>query len=678
MNLSLKKPFRACLILLLPIITLSVHALDPPEEVNYTEIDSIKLKMRLFYPGDLDPGRQYPAILFFFGGGWNGGSMDQFLPHAAYFASRGMVGIVADYRVHSRHGTTPFDAVQDARSAIRFLRQNAARFCIDPSRIVASGGSAGGHLAAAAGNLPDPGEDGEAPPVSPRPDALVLFNPVFDNGPGGYGYERIGERYPEISPLHNIRPGAPPTIVFLGTEDRLIPVKTAKEYRSRMEAAGSTCELHLYEGQKHGFFNFRNTLYFNKTVLEADRFLRELGYLDKPSGASDGQPSDILLQLVTASEKGRVLQQAEQYRGEPPLPVTAWSCERSAGTLNDFYSEGDYWWPDPENPEGPYIRRDGMSNPDNFSEHRHAMIRMSRIVGACASAYLVTGDDRYVEQAMEHLRVWFITPQTRMNPHMLYAQAIQGRFTGRGIGIIDGIHLVEVALAIRGMESSPAIRGEELYALKRWFGQFLEWITTHEYGRSEMVHPNNHGTCWALQASAYALLTQDHALLGSCFERFADTLLPAQMAPDGSFPLELGRTKPYGYSIFNLDAFSSLAQLLSLAGYDPWSHRTGDGKSLGLGMEFLYPYIENKEDWPYPEDVAYFDEYPVRQAFLLFGALACRQPGYLRTWLTLESDPQHPEVVRNTIVRYPLLWLGLEAPVEQPVLHNPVIPGTER
>jgi acetyl esterase/lipase len=200
-----------------------------------------------------------------------------------------MITILADYRVKSRHQTTPFDAVADAKSAIRFLRRNGADLGIDTSRIVVSGGSAGGHLAAAAATvqgLNDPKDDQN---VSCKPNALVLFNPVFDNGPSGYGNERVGERYPEISPLHNIRKGTPPTIVFLGTRDELIPVESAQLYKQKMEEAGCRCDLFLFEAQKHGFFNYREeskegNANFMKTVNQADLFLESLGYLQgKPT-----------------------------------------------------------------------------------------------------------------------------------------------------------------------------------------------------------------------------------------------------------------------------------------------------------------------------------------------------------------------------------------------------------
>lgn len=249
----------------------------------YKTVDNTDLSMKLFYPSALQKGKPLPVIVFFFGGGWVGGTIDQFKPHAGYFASRGMVAVLVDYRVKSRHQTTPFEAVADAKSAIRYLRLNSTRLGIDSKRIAAAGGSAGGHLAAATGNVVGLDQSGEDLTISSKPDALLLFNPVFDNGPGGFGFDACGgeARYREISPIHNIRVGAPPTIVFLGTNDKLIPITTAKRFKNLMEAAGSRCDLHLFEGQGHGFFNKgkNDDLYFQQTLYLSDLFLIDLGYL---------------------------------------------------------------------------------------------------------------------------------------------------------------------------------------------------------------------------------------------------------------------------------------------------------------------------------------------------------------------------------------------------------------
>jgi acetyl esterase/lipase len=223
------------------------------------------------------------AIVFFFGGGWNGGTVNQFRTHAKYLASRGMVGIVADYRTKSSSGTTPYECVKDAKSAVRWVRENAARLGIDPDRIAAGGGSAGGHLAAATATLKKFDEEGEDPKISSRPNALVLFNPVYDNGPDGYGFDRVGgeDGYRDMSPMHNIRKGTPPTIVFFGSQDKHVPVETAQKYKTKMESASNRCELFVYEGQGHGFFNESKggRRYYSETVYRMDRFLESLGYL---------------------------------------------------------------------------------------------------------------------------------------------------------------------------------------------------------------------------------------------------------------------------------------------------------------------------------------------------------------------------------------------------------------
>lgn len=254
---------------------------NQPIKATYKIINTDTLNLILRYPPKFKKSKKYPTIIFFFGGGWNGGRVKQFQPQAEYFASRGMISVLADYRVKSRHSTTPYEAVNDAKSAIRYLRQHAKLLHINPKKIVASGGSAGGHLAAACGNLPRLDEPGEDLSISSKANALVLFNPVFDNGPDGFQNKRMGERWQEISSAHNITKGAPPTIVFLGTKDHLIPVSVAENYNAKMEAVGSRCDLHLYEGQKHGFFNQKKASheYYNRTVREADLFLTSLKFI---------------------------------------------------------------------------------------------------------------------------------------------------------------------------------------------------------------------------------------------------------------------------------------------------------------------------------------------------------------------------------------------------------------
>jgi acetyl esterase/lipase len=249
------------------------------EKVLYKQIGDVKLFLDVYYPENLDTTKQYPAMVFFFGGGWNKGTVKQFEPHANYFSKRGLVCFLVDYRVKNRHNTTPFESLKDAKSAIRYLREHATDFNIDPSKIIASGGSAGGQLAAATSLINGYNENSDNLLISCKSNALVLFNPAIDNGPGGVGYPRIKEEYKNFSPLHNIKKGAPPTIIFSGTKDSLIPEETIKYYETVMKKVESICEVYLYEGKTHGFFNYHKFENYKNTVSKTDFFLQTLGYL---------------------------------------------------------------------------------------------------------------------------------------------------------------------------------------------------------------------------------------------------------------------------------------------------------------------------------------------------------------------------------------------------------------
>jgi hypothetical protein len=206
------------------------------------------------------------------------------------------------------------------------------------------------------------------------------------------------------------------------------------------------------------------------------------------------------------------------------------------------------------------------------------------------------------------------------------------------------------------------ISEENAAKIKYWFAEFLKWMTTHQYGIDEMNAKNNHGTCWVMQVGMFARLVGNKQVLEMCRDRFKNVLLPGQMAPDGSFPLELKRTKPYGYSLFNLDAFFTTAEILSDKDNNLYAFSTADGLNLQKGAEFLYPFVKDKSKWNYPPDVMYFEEWPVRQPFLLFAGLAYNKPEYIELWKTLDGYPRTQEVIRNLPVRNPLIWL-FENPV---------------
>ena len=363
------------------------------------------------------------------------------------------------------------------------------------------------------------------------------------------------------------------------------------------------------------------------------------------------------ISYISGDEQNLIVEKATNYLDSLPVTVTDAICERSAGGKHDFYSEGDYWWPNPEDPDGAYIRKDGQTNPDNFVAHRLAMIRLSRIVGMQISAYLLTGDEKFAKATQKHLEAWFVNPETRMNPSLLYVQAIKGKVTGRGIGIIDAIHLIEVARSVEILEASSAIPDNTLSSIKNWFSELVTWLTTHPYGIAEMNWKNNHATCWTMQVGAFARLVGNQEVLELCRNRFKTILLPNQMGEDGSFPLELARTKPYGYSLFNLDAFMTCAEILSDNNNNLYEFSTPDGKNLKLGAEYLYPFVKDKSSWPLQPDVMYWDEWPVRQPFLLFAGKAYNKKEYIELWQTLDGYPETAEVLRNLPIRNPLLWL---------------------
>jgi len=268
----------------------------------YKRAGEVELAIHGDWPPDpgagQEPAAPRPAIVFFFGGGWKDGEPEQFAPHCRYLARRGMVAFTAEYRVLLKHGTRARESVQDAKSAVRWVRANAARLGVDPARIAAGGASSGGHLAACCAVIEGFDEPGEDTAVSSIPDALVLFNPPlalapFDDydpaaQPGGETLAaRLGTEPIRLSPAHHVRPGVAPTVLFFGSEDFLL--RSARYFERRMRAAGNRCDFLLYEGKDHGFFHFGrgDNADFARTLEAADRFLASLGWLEGEPSVAD-------------------------------------------------------------------------------------------------------------------------------------------------------------------------------------------------------------------------------------------------------------------------------------------------------------------------------------------------------------------------------------------------------
>ncbi|HEY3840839.1 MAG TPA: alginate lyase family protein [Bryobacteraceae bacterium] len=351
------------------------------------------------------------------------------------------------------------------------------------------------------------------------------------------------------------------------------------------------------------------------------------------------------------------MRNAQKYLGDKPVTVTAAQSKRSTGGIHDFFSEGDYWWPDAKNPDGPYVQRDGMTNPDNFVEHRKFLMKLSVEMPALTAAWKLGKERRYADHAAAHLRAWFVDDATRMNPNLQYAQAIHGRSTGRGTGVIDTIHLVEVARAAPLVAESGALTAAEFGKVKQWFADYVKWMTTSKNGMEERDAKNNHGTCWLMQVAAFAKLTGNKDLMAYCGDRYKKVIVPGQIDTDGSLPLEMKRTKPYGYCLFNLEALATLCQIVSESGDDLWSFATPDGRGIRKAVEYMFPFIKDKKSWKLPPDVMYFEYWPMRQESLLFAGMAYGRMDYIEVWKKLPADSDVDEVIRNYFIRQPVLWV---------------------
>jgi len=249
-----------------------------PEIVTYKQDSDYSLSLHIFKPKNLKKIEKRPVVVYFFGGGWRVGTPLQFYEECSYYASKGIVAIAADYRIAFLNHSTPVDSFDDAKDAIRWIRNHAKELCIDPDKIASAGASAGGQLAAALGTIQ---ENTESALTSYRPNLMLLYYPVIDNGPDGYGPEILKTNYQKFSPMHNVSSSTPPALFILGTKDSLIPVATAQQFQQKMIDAGVDVELHLIEGAGHPIYQYRKGLSPNYYLMQefTDGFLRKYGYL---------------------------------------------------------------------------------------------------------------------------------------------------------------------------------------------------------------------------------------------------------------------------------------------------------------------------------------------------------------------------------------------------------------
>jgi hypothetical protein len=377
-----------------------------------------------------------------------------------------------------------------------------------------------------------------------------------------------------------------------------------------------------------------------KSVLSLLGFL----FIASAAGAQYNRTESAILLLKTADSLLRI----------EPVTITSVASPNPFGDKHDYYSEGPYWWPNPEDPEGPYIRRDGERNPARFIAHHKILDDMRDAVTILTAAYRLSMEEKYALHVVKHLQAWFVAPETRMNPSLLYAQAIKGVSIGRGIGIIDTVALIAVARAIRILEDAGMLKGADISGIKDWFSQYATWMTTHPQGIEERDNGNNHSSWWAAQVAMYGTLTGRAELLDTARVQFKKQL-SAQMNAAGAFPEELARTNPYGYTMYNLDALSATAYLASSPRENLWNYKGTHG-SLKKAWHYMYPFIVDKSKWPYKQDITNYDRLPAQSIGLLLAATALNQKDWMQTWESLAPRSTPVGAIDNALY-FRLLWL---------------------
>jgi len=328
-----------------------------------------------------------------------------------------------------------------------------------------------------------------------------------------------------------------------------------------------------------------------------------------------------------------VVRDAEKALEQGPWTVTEKPFTPPSGDKRDYMSVGPYWWPNPDTEDGlPYIRRDGETNPERHEYDNRTMSQMANAVRSLALAWYFADEEKYAARAAHVLRVWFLDEKTRMNPHLEYGQAIPGRTKGRDIGIIDTVRLFNMMDELVLLRGAAAWTEDDEQGMQAWFREYLRWLLESDHGKSEGLRVNNHGTWYDAQVVAYALYTGDRETARRVLEKVGERRVAVQIEPDGRQPHELGRTRGYSYTVYNLQAFVYLAVMGRLVDVDVWSYASEDGRSIRHALEWFAPYAANPDDLPYQQIVA-----PPRAGAWLLYRLAAEPLGK-PAWRALAED----------------------------------------
>jgi hypothetical protein len=296
-------------------------------------------------------------------------------------------------------------------------------------------------------------------------------------------------------------------------------------------------------------------------------------------------PAAVLKDLAAAAQKAG------------PWSVTFHRPDHVQLEPNDYFSEGPYWWPDPANPDGPYIRRDGERNPKRFNNNHDDLGRMATTVLTLGMAASLFDDTRSIEHATKVLGVWFVDAKTRMNPDLEHGQAVRGINNGRGTGIIDTVSLIHCAQGVVLLEHSGKLDKSVSAGVRSWYAAYLDWLWTSKNGRDEQRSGNNHSTWYAAQSAAYAMFTSNTARQQEVWNLYRTFLVPHEIQPDGSCPREEARTKSLSYSAMNLDAFAVLCRLTQQTGVDLWHFHANNGVGVDKAFAYLSPFLLHPDEW---------------------------------------------------------------------------------
>lgn len=361
---------------------------------------------------------------------------------------------------------------------------------------------------------------------------------------------------------------------------------------------------------------------------------RLIGQSPAPTTGSTARPN------VATIDRDRIFDLAGKALVQPVTPIASIDADRSPGPANDYYSE-------------PSIQTGA------FLAHRDALFQLGHVVPTLGAAFLLTKEQKYADQAVLHLKAWFVTPDTAMTPALEFAQVATATKTGQPEGVIEGLPLAEIAQTIPFLTRSESMSQEILDKVTTWFTNYLEWLNTSRVaGLARDMHDHN-GSSWLLQAAACARLnTKDDRPVSALRHQFRSTTIRAQINFDGNFPRELATQNPYRNSLFNLDMLAGVCDLLSTRFENVWDYELQDGPSMRNAVARYFPFIANRNAWPYKADSAFFSQLPLRRPALLLAARAYNRPEYADTWKTLPPDTSTPELDRTFPIRQPLLWVS--------------------